>query len=409
MDSIRQYESSESEDEAVLSISRGNVKCPEPVPKIEGVGYVSKRRKVVKKQRIEPKKSFPKVNFDFNCVDIPKELNRYNTSTARIARHCKCTLVGHMGPVYRVIWGHGPSKHLLASCSLDSTSRIWDAFRSSSCMATLSHHSQGIKALQWTLDGYVYSEMLLHRLLKTDFRRQSITGGLDKTAQHIDIETQKAVHVYKHHAGISALCVHPDDENLVLVGAERDGIVCWDLRSDKVIKKYQEDFHDVQDLCFLSSSEFVSSCAAPYRNASENTILVWDFRAGAVLSHQLMLEGYACPAIRVHPEMKWFVAQSSENAIHVLSTRPPYKRMKKKVFQGHQVAGYHVQCDFSGDGRLLVTGDATGQMVFYDSTSTKRLYSIPAHKGPCVDTAFHPKMPSTIATAGWDKKIHIYE
>ena len=79
------------------------------------------------------------------------------------------------------------------------------------------------------------------------------------------------------------------------------------------------------------------------------------------------------------------------------------------MFTGHHVAGYHIQCDFSGDGALLATGDSEGHVTFYDTVSARRVHSVKAHNGPSLDVAFHRKMPSTIATAGWDKQICIYE
>ena len=67
------------------------------------------------------------------------------------------TFAEHRKGVNRVVWGRQASKHLLASASMDHTVRLWDVFRSQECKRVLEHHTQAVKAVQWTLDGYVQS------------------------------------------------------------------------------------------------------------------------------------------------------------------------------------------------------------------------------------------------------------
>ena len=50
---------------------------------------------------------------------------------------------------------------------------------------------------------------------------------------------------------ISSLCQHPSNPSIFLSGGEKHGIVCWDMRTNKVVREYIGVFGEIQDMCFL--------------------------------------------------------------------------------------------------------------------------------------------------------------
>jgi len=62
---------------------------------------------------------------------------------------------------------------------------------------------------------------------------------------------------------------------------------------------------------------------------------------------------------------KWFAAQSLDNQILIYSA-DNFRQNRKKRFAGHSVAGYACQVGFSPDGRWISSGDAEGNVVFWD-------------------------------------------
>lgn len=128
---------------------------------------------------------------------------------------------------------HPTYGHLLASASLDHTARIWSVFDTPGEVVSVEH-SEGVKDVQWTCDG-----------------TKLLSGGLDKYVNVSDLESGKIIHSYHHTEWISSLCPHPTNPNIFLSGATRRGIVCWDMRINRVVREYFGRFGEVQDMTFL--------------------------------------------------------------------------------------------------------------------------------------------------------------
>lgn len=138
----------------------------------------------------------------------------------------------HTNVVNNLRW-HPTYGHLLASSSFDHTARIFSVFDTPGEIVSVEH-SEGVKDVQWTCDGL-----------------KLLSGGLDKYVNVTDLESGKIIHSYHHTEWISSLCPHPTNPNLFLSGATRRGIVCWDMRSSRVIREYFGRFGEVQDMTFL--------------------------------------------------------------------------------------------------------------------------------------------------------------
>lgn len=124
---------------------------------------------------------------------------------------------------------------------------------------------------------------------------------------------------------------------------------------------------------------------------------------------QVYQEAYTCPSVRFHPAEHCFIAQSNADYIAVFSGRAPFKMNKVKRFQGHQVSGYRIQCNFSPDGESVVTGSADGYVYFYNYRSAQLIKKYASHEGVCSDAVYHPFLPSVVATCGWDCTVSIFE
>lgn len=295
---------------------------------------------------------------------------------------------------------------------MDASVRIWDV-RSGTCRRTLQMHAKGVKVARWSLDG-----------------TRVLSGSYDGCAVYSDAETGAALHTYSHRnqreaTAVTSACVHPSDVNLFLVGTDKGQIVSHDVRQTGPCRTLQKGFGDVHDLLFLSASgeRFVSSAGIKYRDASHQTLLVWDFATGALLSDRLDrdLQPFCC--LRLHPHAPRFVAQSSANYALMFSALEPFKRVNKgrsRFAGGHGVQGVSVQCSFSADGSVLATGDTGGRVFYYDATSKRVLRRLePFHQRgasadaagtACVCAEFQPHSRSNALVAGaFDGQLVLYE
>ena len=112
--------------------------------------------------------------------------------------------------------------------------------------------------------------------------------------------------------------------------------------------------------------------------------------------------------MRYHPWESIFLAQSNASYIAIFSGNSPFKMNKYKRFEGHQVCGYRIQCNFSPDGRLVVSGSSDGRVYLYQYTTTKLLKVLEAHPHVCTDVSYHPTLPSVLASGGWEGDVCIF-
>jgi len=309
-----------------------------------------------------------------------------------VPKRLTVNFTGHTAGVNCVRWSR-PNGQLLASASMDHTVRIWDVFRSQTCVQVLKSHSEAVKEVQWNRDG-----------------TQCITASYDRTVKLHDIETGVAIQNFKHKEFVTALAYHPIQHDIFLSGGARSGIACWDSRSNSVIQTYHGMFGQVQCLEFLhNGKQFASSSDITKRNSTDKGIIVWEFESSIVLSNQVYVETFTCPIIREHPKHRHFVAQSNGNYIAIFGTEYPYKLNRAKRFEGHHVAGYHIGCSFSPNGDVVASGSADGSVYFYDWTSCKILKIIQAHTVVCMDASYHPHVASMVATCSWDGRVSVFE
>jgi WD40 repeat protein len=314
-----------------------------------------------------------------------------NTSQGSYQSCCWCTLVSDS-------WCACFKKHdsaLLASAAMDHKVQIWNVWNApdQQVARTLTCHSAALKDVQWSSDG-----------------TSVLSCGFDQTIQLSDIESGSQLKVFLENQFVNVVRFHPLQQQLFLAGGSKGTIKLWDLRTGKSVCEYSKALGQVMDLDFSPDGKrFVSTSDIAKRNASDKALVVWNFETQIALSNQVYLEAYTCPSVRFHPYEASFVAQSNADYIAIFSSRPPFKLNKYKRFEGHQVAGYRIQCNFSPDGELLVTGSADGCAYFYSYHSSKLMSKQQAHDGVCSDVVYHPTLPSVVATCGWDGVVSVFE
>ncbi|XP_072486329.1 WD repeat-containing protein 25 [Notamacropus eugenii] len=300
----------------------------------------------------------------------------------------------HGGPVNSVQWCPVlQHSHMLLSASMDKTFKVWDAIDTGRCLNTYSSHSGAVRAVQWSSCG-----------------RQILSGGFDSELHVTDVETGTQLFSCKNEFRISAVKFNPNEPNIFLCGGFSPEIKAWDTRSCKVIKVYKASVQQTLDILFLrDGSEFLSSTDSVSRDSADRTIIAWDFHSAAKVSNQIFHERFTCPSLTLHPKESIFVAQTNGNYMALFSALRPYRINKKKRYEGHKVEGYAVACECSPDGAVLVTGSADGNVFFYNYHNSRIICTFPAHSHACVDTTFHPVLPSVLATCDWSGKIKVWQ
>lgn len=93
---------------------------------------------------------------------------------------------------------------------------------------------------------------------------------------------------------------------------------------------------------------------------------------------------------------KWLACQSLDNQI-VVYAADSFRQNRKKVFKGHQIAGYACQVNFSPDGKFLSSGDGDGNIVFWDWKSGRLIKRLRAHKEAVISHEWLPHETVSLA------------
>ena len=296
------------------------------------------------------------------------------------------TLTGHSKAVSKVLF-FPKTGHLLLSGSMDGRTKIWDVYHGQTALRTFIGHNKGVKDICFNVDG-------------TKF----ISSSYDKYVKIWDTETGKCLQSYA--LSTVAHCVtfnpEPGKQNLFLAGCADNKIKQYDINAGVITMDYHSHQGTVNQIVFMADEKrFISS-------SDDKTLRVWEFGSTNVLKYIAEEDLASMPSILLHPNKKRILCQSLDNQIMVYSAQDRYKKHRKK-FLGHQVSGFNCQIGCSPDGKFIMSGDASGNLWFWDWKSARILRKFQAHDMILNSCAWHPIEPSKIATCSWDSTIKIWQ
>nr|XP_043638559.1 WD repeat-containing protein 25 [Erigeron canadensis] len=302
-------------------------------------------------------------------------------------------LTGHTKAVNSIQWSQIHS-HLLASASMDSKINVWNVWSTEEKKARVFNlHTAAVKDIQWSEQGL-----------------SLLSCGYDCTSRLIDVEKGLETRVFKEDQVVGVAKFHPNNSNLFLSGGSKGLIRLWDIRTGSSVNQYFRGLGPILDLEFTSNTrQFISSSDESRSNISENSIIVWDVSREVPLSNQIYVEAYTCPCIRHHPYDPYFVAQSNGNYIAIFSSKPPFRLDKYKRYEDHGVSGFPIKCNFSPDGKKLVSGSSDGCIYFYNLKTGDLIKKLKVYEQACIDVAFHPVISNVVATCSWNGEITVFE
>lgn len=297
----------------------------------------------------------------------------------------------HLKAVTAVRFHPYPSMPLLLTASHDGKMCIWDWCNRKKLIGQFQSHGGCTSMISSSLPPDIASVQDAHWLDD----RHIISGGYDKRVVLTDAATSAAVQEFAHISFVSKLAAHPDNTNVFVSGEDAKTVTLWDVRvGGRPVSQFKGVGGRVLDVAFLrpNAREVVASSDIVRRNATSQTVVVWDVASTAVLSNQVYQEPYTCPCIRAHPTDSTFLVQSNADYIILFSSSRPYKLNKYKRFEGHRVGGYPVQFDLSPDGGVVASGDANGRLMFYNYHNGRLLNEVTVSAGraddPCVSVGY---------------------
>lgn len=283
--------------------------------------------------------------------------------------------------------------HLLLSGGSDKKLIMYNTrSKKKEILRIFSGHKQAIKAVEFSRDGSFF-----------------VSSSYDKTVVVWDTQTGKAKSHFKPKGVANCLSMASTNDYELLAGLSDSKIEHYDLRaptnsSDHLIQLYDHHMDAVTAINFVDGDQkFVST-------SDDRSIRIWNNGINVPVKSISDPAQFSMPRIKVYPGGKYFAAQGMDNSITVYQARDRFKQNKKKVFRGHDTAGHGIDLDFSPDGKIIMSGGASGRVFFWDWKSCKMVKDINVGKGRTMNcVAADPQAVSGVAVGGEGGSVYLYE
>eukprot|EP01086_Lenisia_limosa_P000446 TRINITY_DN107_c0_g1_i2.p1 TRINITY_DN107_c0_g1~~TRINITY_DN107_c0_g1_i2.p1 ORF type:complete len:140 (+),score=26.04 TRINITY_DN107_c0_g1_i2:197-616(+) len=116
------------------------------------------------------------------------------------------------------------------------------------------------------------------------------------------------------------------------------------------------------------------------------------------------------PAGVLSPSGQYTMYQGLDNQISIYKVGERFYPVAKKKFRGHQLGGFACRPCFSCDGRMVVSGDAGGNLWFWDWKTNRIIKKMSAvHEKVTIGVDWHPLLPTTMVSCSWDGTIKLWQ
>jgi len=278
--------------------------------------------------------------------------------------------------------------HLLLSAGMDGKCKVWDIYNDRQVKRTYNGHTEAVRAISFSNTGI-----------------QFLSCGYDRLTRLWDTETGQAVGTFTNRKMGYECKFYPNDNNIFLVPCSDNRIYQWDVRTGAVVQEYSHHLGPVNTVTFFDEGrKFFST-------SDDKKILSWEYDMNVPIRTIADPDMFSIASVTMHPSHEYWAGQSMDNTVVVYSCQgEKIKAMKKKLFKGHNTAGYACQVGISTSGQFVSSGDGFGNVHVWDWKTCKSYSKFQAHdNGPCMGNVWHPRHPSWVATCGWDGLVKLWE
>lgn len=301
-----------------------------------------------------------------------------------VPKKCIHTWKGHANGVSKLELFPN-SFHLLLSAGNDNRIYLWELYHQRRLLRGYYGHSKPIKDICFNNDGSRF-----------------LSSGYDRYVKLWDTETGECLQKIRLESVANVVKFNPANNNEFLAGLTNKKIQHYDLTTQEVIQTYDQHLGAIISISFVGDKKFMST-------SEDKTAKVWELQINIPVKIISELTLHSMPFTKLSPSGEYIIAQSMDNSVLVFSAHDKFKRIKNKVFKGHNCAGYGIGVDLSSDNKVLVSGDSGGFAVFWDWKKGKVVSKLKIDSRAITQVLWNPKQVSRVVFAGSSGKIYYYE
>ncbi|CAI5720063.1 unnamed protein product [Hyaloperonospora brassicae] len=298
---------------------------------------------------------------------------------------CERELRGHNGPVNAVRFNSTGT--YVMTCGQDKTIKLWNPHRDS---VEKPKEALLVKTYEGR-HGYDVQDVAI-----AQDNSKFASCGRDKDVFLWDVPTARVIRKFEGHEH-SVNCVRYNADSSVLLSGSYDKTVrAWDMRARNSYVPIQvlDDFRDSVTSMVVAEHEIIAGCV-------DGVVRTYDLRAG-----QLFCEHIDVPVVSVaqSPDMRFVLAGCLDGSIRLIEKA---NGTEVQRYLGHSVLDYKIECGFSSDGALVLSGSENGQVYWWDLVDAKQTHSFAAHTKAVRALASHPES-SMFATGCIDGSAKVW-
>nr|XP_032651006.1 WD repeat, SAM and U-box domain-containing protein 1 isoform X3 [Chelonoidis abingdonii] len=269
-----------------------------------------------------------------------------------------------------------PSGHILASCSTDGTTMLWNTHNGQMLAVLKQPRGSPVRVCRFSPDSAYL-----------------VSGAADGSVVLWNVQSLKLYRSGSVKDGSLVACAFSPNGNLFVTGSSCGDLTIWD---DKMRCLYNEKGHDLGVTCCDFSSQAVSDCS---RYPSFALVLeLMMKKCSRNLSGEQGSRYFRMASCGQDNQIKlWLISLAD-----LLGCELKYEC----TLNGHSAPV--LACAFSYDGQMLVSGSVDKSIIIHDTKTGSILHTLTQHTRYVTTCAFAPDIP-LLATGSMDKTVNIWQ
>jgi WD40 repeat protein/tRNA A-37 threonylcarbamoyl transferase component Bud32 len=356
----------------------------------------------------------------------------------------KTVLHGHRGSVLGLAFA--PARPLLASCSYDSTVRLWNIDTGRELLCLRGHragYAYGVNCIAFDDEGKLLatggadglvkiwdpradeaivdnvaqpprnrSEQLMANswgaspdprqdlewlfghmayVMDLDFTPDGkfiVTASSDRTVKVFDAATRKVVRNFTaHNQPVAAVRVSPDGKTVAsgsggFAQTEPGKILLWSLDDGEVLKSLEAHAAPIAKLRFSPDGTRLVSVSGSQAASHTGELMIWDLEAGKLL-HRAAGVGAAMIGLDISPDGKVIATAGYDGRVRLWDAQAEHLRDF-----GAPNQPFFYCAKISPDGKSLAAGDVAWGVSLFDVERGSRIWRRKEHSGAVKDVTF---------------------